>query len=326
MPHEVETMMYSVAEGLPWHGLGTPVPEAVDSEEALVRAGLAWAVEQLAIYVPQKRRDVEMPVEPMPEGVSYMVHVDGWVANVRATDGRVLGVVSDKYRVVQNVEAFRFADQLLGEGVRYTTAGSLRGGQRIFLCAVLPDDVQLLGDRIAPYLVLTNSHDGSHGVRVCITPVRVVCMNTLNIALANAKRSWSTVHVGDLQGRVREAAETLGLARKYLWTLKREAAELAEKRISLEEYVAKLLPVPDDATERMKKTIEDRRADILTLAQVENLKPFAGTAWQFLNAVADYADHAPPSRKTLTFAERRAEQVIDGHPLLDAAYRLVSAN
>lgn len=155
MPHEVETMMYSVAEGPPWHGLGAPVAEAVDSEEALVKAGLAWAVEQVPLYLNRSPNAYE----------ALFVEVPGWVANVRVTDGRALGMVSDKCRVVQNVEAFRFADQLLGEGVRYTTEGSLRGGQRIFPCAVLPDDVQLRGDRIAPHLVLTNSRDGSHGVR-----------------------------------------------------------------------------------------------------------------------------------------------------------------
>ena len=307
MPHEVETMMYSLAEGIPWHRIGTPVPEAVDSEEALVKAGLAWAVVQEPVYVGNRR-------------------VEGWVANVRATDGAVLGIVTEKYRVVQNVEAFRFMDALLGEGVRYTTAGSLRGGRRIFLTALLPDDVKILGDEVAPYVVLTNSHDGSHGVRVCMTPIRVVCWNTLNLALAEARRSWVTIHTGNLMERLQEAAATLGLARRYLKALDEAADRLANRSIDLEEYVAKLLPIPEDATEKGRKAIEERRAKILTMAEVENLKPFRGTAWALVNAVADFAAHAPPARMTPTVWERRAEQIIDGHPLLDAAYRLVSTN
>src|SRR5690554_6256354 len=101
MPHEVESMMYWLREGVPWHGLGTPVEDAPDSEAALVKAGLLWAVNQLPLHILRDGQPVEVP---------------GWVANVRSTDGAVLGVVTNSYKPVQNREAFAFVDALLGEG------------------------------------------------------------------------------------------------------------------------------------------------------------------------------------------------------------------
>ena len=106
MAANVESM-FSVREK-PWHGLGTIVMEAPASADALRLAGLDWNVVQ----------------EPVYTGHNELV--EGYKANIRSTDRRVLGVVSDRYKVVQNVEAFSFTDELLGAGVRYETAGSLQ--------------------------------------------------------------------------------------------------------------------------------------------------------------------------------------------------------
>ena len=108
--------------------------------------------------------------------------IEGYKANVRNTDQNVLGIVTDRYKVVQNDEAFKFTDDLLGAGVRYETAGSLQDGKRIWLLAKLPQEYIIGGEQISPYLVFTNTHDGSGAIKVAVTPVRVVCSNTLNLA------------------------------------------------------------------------------------------------------------------------------------------------
>ena len=113
MSADVESMFYT--RKAPWHGLGTKVIEAPDSKNALILAGLDWNVLQEPIYTGAG--------EP----------VGGYRANIRDTDRKVLGVVTDRYKVVQNHEAFAFTDSLLKEGVRYETAGSLQGGKRIWL-------------------------------------------------------------------------------------------------------------------------------------------------------------------------------------------------
>ena len=139
MAANVETM-FSTREK-PWHGLGTIVEEAPASADALRLAGLDWNVVQKDIFTNHGK-------------------VDGYKANVRDTDNQVLGVVTDRYKVIQNVDAFAFTDELLGEGVRYETAGSLQGGKKVWLLARLPREYIISGERITPYLVFSNTHDG----------------------------------------------------------------------------------------------------------------------------------------------------------------------
>ena len=86
-----------------------------------------------------------------------------------------------------------------GEGVRFETAGSLQEGKSVWLLAHLPHEYIISGERISPYLVFSNTHDGSGAVKAAITPIRVVCNNTLNLALSKAKRSWSMIHTGDIK-------------------------------------------------------------------------------------------------------------------------------
>ena len=93
-----------------------------------------------------------------------------------------MGIVSDRYKVVQNQDAFQFTDELLGEGVTYETAGSLQIGREFWMLARMPQQYIIAGDEIAPYLVIMNSHDGGSGVKVAMTPIRVVCQNTLTIS------------------------------------------------------------------------------------------------------------------------------------------------
>ncbi len=192
MPANVETMFY--VRVTPWHGIGTCVESALSSKEALEKSGLNWNVVQRPIMASS--------CDPIP----------GYKANIRDIDNRVLGVVTDRYRVVQNSEAFAFTDALLGEGVKYETAGSLQDGRKVWLLAKLPDKYIIEGEQVDPYLVFSSSHDGSAAIKVAMTPIRVVCQNTLNIALSSAKRVWSTIHVGDLSAKMDEAHNTLLLA------------------------------------------------------------------------------------------------------------------
>ena len=174
MSANVETMFYTREK--PWHGLGTKVEDAPTSVDALRLAGLDWNVMQESIFT--ETGDA----------------IAGYRVNIRDRDRKVLGVVSDRYKIIQNREAFAFTDTLLGYGVRYETAGSLQEGKRVWLLARLPREYIIAEEQISPYLVFSNSHDGSGAVRVALTPIRVVCNNTLNLALATASRSWSMIH------------------------------------------------------------------------------------------------------------------------------------
>lgn len=307
MAANVETMFY--VREKPWHGLGTRVEKAPTSAEALELAGLDWVIENRPIYDAKGRE------------------IKGYKANTRNTDEAVMGIVSNRYKLVQNRDAFEFTDALVGEGITYETAGSLKGGKQIWLLGRMPER-KILGDDFEPYICFTNTHDGSGAVRACMTPVRVVCNNTLNMALAGAKRAWSTPHRGDIKARLEEARQTLLLADKYLVKLDEAADKLANEVMTIEQVhdtLDKMFEVKEDATDRQKKTAQDAKDGIMTCIFAPDLAKFIGTKYGFLNAVADYADHSNPVRQTKAWQENRWGYVIAGHPILDKAMSLVGA-
>ena len=309
MAANVESMFYTREK--PWRGLGIRVEEAPTSKEALELAGLNWKVLQKPIYT------------------SSGIPIKGYKANVRDIDQNILGIVTDRYKVVQNEEAFKFTDDLLGAGVRYETAGSLQDGKRIWLLAKLPHEYIIGGEQISPYLVFTNTHDGSGAIKVAVTPVRVVCSNTLNLALTTAKRSWSTIHTGDINGKMDDARETLQLAGKYMNCLGKEFNNLQQKKISerkVMEFIEELLPEPDNASFQQKKNVARLREDMKRrYFDAPDLKDLGNTAYRFINAVSDFATHAKPIRETKDYQSNLFMKVVDGNPFIDKGYQLALA-
>ena len=309
MAANVETM-FSVREK-PWHGLGTIVKEAPTSADAIRLAGLDWSVVQEPIYTNFNRV------------------VEGYRANVRSSDRKVLGVVSDRYKVVQNVDAFSFTDELLGKGVRYETAGSLQEGKKVWLLARLPREYIIAGERISPYLVFSNTHDGSGSVKVAITPVRVVCNNTLNLALGTAKRSFSMIHTGNIQDKIQEAKDTLFMAEEYMDCLGVEFEQLRRQKITdaqVKEYVELLLPMEKDPTPIQSKNIIRLREDMMKrYYDAPDLQKVGNNAYRFINAVSDFATHSNPLRRTANYNENLFARTVDGNPIIDRAYQMVKA-
>lgn len=309
MAAEVESMFYT--REAPWHGLGTKVIEAPDSRNALYLAGLDWEVVQEPIYTGAG--------EP----------VEGYKANIRDTDRKVLGVVTDRYKVVQNHEAFAFTDSLLREGVRYETAGSLQGGKRIWLLAHMPHEYMISGERFSPYLLFSSTHDGSGAVKVALTPIRVVCQNTLNLALSTARRSWSMMHTGNIKGKIQEARETLLMAGDYMEKLGREFERLRKKALTDKEvldYIEILLPTEDGSTPQQVKNMERLRKDMAhRYFDAPDLQDVGKNAYRFINAVSDYATHSTPLRKTSNYKENLFSKTVDGNPLIDKAYQMMCA-
>ena len=309
MAANVESM-FSVREK-PWHGLGTIVAEAPSSADALKLAGLDWNVVQEPIFT-----DFNEPVE-------------GYKANVRDSDRKVLGVVSDRYKVVQNTDAFSFTDELLGKGVRYETAGSLQEGKKVWLLARLPREYIIAGERISPYLVFSNTHDGSGSVKVAVTPIRVVCNNTLNLALNMAKRSFSMIHTGNIQDKIQEAKDTLFMAEEYMDCLGIEFEQLRRQKVTdaqVREYIELLLPMEKDPTPVQRKNTLKLREDMLRrYNDAPDLQKIGNNAYRFMNAVSDFATHSDPIRRTANYNENLFMRTMDGNPLIDRAYQLVKS-
>lgn len=309
MAANVETMFYTREK--PWHGLGTMVAEAPNSKDALRLAGLNWKVLQEPVYTENKEL------------------IQGYKANVRDTDRKVLGVVTDRYKVIQNEEAFAFTDTLLGEGVRYETAGSLQEGRRVWMLARLPREFIIGGERISPYMVFSNTHDGSGAVKTALTPIRVVCNNTLNLALRTAKRSWSMIHTGDISGKIVEAKNTLLLADEYMTALGQEFEDLRKIKLSEKQvldYIKILLPMEENYSLLQKRGVEKLRADMkMRYFDAPDLKDVGNNGYRFVNAVSDFATHSTPRRKTANYKENIFARTADGNPMIDRAYQLVKA-
>ena len=306
MPDYVETM-FSVREK-PWHGLGKIIKEAPTSRDAIELAGLNWSVNSNPIY------DV------------FGNEIKGFKANTRSSDNSVLGVVTDKYKIVQNVDAFDFTDNLIGEEMYYETAGSLRKGKTIWLLGKMPERY-ICEDKFDPYIVFTNTHDGTGAVKIAMTPIRVVCNNTLNMALGSAKRSWSTKHMGNMEAKLSEARHTLELANDYLNNLAIEADKLANETMKEEDIVYTLnemFPIDDDASDRQKQNIQNAKDGIMICMLRPDIAKFLNTKWGFINAVSDYVGHAVPARLTTNYQENNWGKIMNGHPLLDKAMSLVT--
>lgn len=303
MSANVETM-FSVREK-PWHGLGTIVQEAPTSKEALTLAGLDWQVRQ--------------------EPIIYKDQNSGYFMNIRSTDDKVLGVVGGRYTPVQNVDAFDFMDGLIGEGVTYETAGSLNTGKRVWLLAKMPD-MRILDDVIEPFMCLTNSHDASGSLKICMTPVRVVCQNTLNLALQSSKRTWNGRHTGSIDSKMNAAKETFGLAHEYMNQFSKSAEELYKIKIAPKDFSVlqdKLFPITEEMTPRKEESQQLLREQLKNAWEVDDLGNLKGTGWGFMNAVSDMSTHKPPTRITENYQENAFIYVLDYPILLDQAMKLM---
>ncbi|MBI0578605.1 DUF945 domain-containing protein [Neobacillus cucumis] len=309
MTANVESMFY--VRQAPWHGLGERVEQALSAKDALQKSGLNWQVIQKRILTEEQ------------------MEIQGFKANIRETDNQVLGVVTNRYKIVQNHEAFSFTDQLLGEGVRYETAGSLQNGKKVWLLARLPENYMILGDDVNPYLVFSNSHDGTGSIKVAMTPIRVVCQNTLNLALSSAKRIWSTIHTGNIDFKLDEAKKTMLLADLYMKKLGTEAELLNQIKIpdyKVMEYIDILLPMPNNVTKIQERNVTNLRGDMKRrYFDAPDLLHVGKNGYRFINAVSDFATHVKPLRETASYKENLFLRTMEGNPIIDKAYELILA-
>lgn len=303
----IESLFYSGRE-VPWHGLGTQVDTAPTSKFAIELAGLNWIVEGKPVFDANGN---EIP---------------GYVANTRDSDNSVLGIVTDRYKVVQNSEAFEFTDSLLDEGITYETAGSLRDGKTIWLLAKMPEQ-KILDDKFDPYICFMNTHDGTGAIKVCMTPIRVVCNNTLNLAINSATRSWSTKHIGNIQEKLEEAKHTLGLATTYMSALDVEADILANTKVSDTEFEAMfdgMFPVDyKNDSSRKINNINELKLNLFKCYAQPDIAKFHGTGWGIINAATDLVAHTAPARLSVNYQANNFGKIVTGHPFVDNLYNRI---
>lgn len=324
MTAAVETMMatsraYTGGDGVPWHKFGTMVEEAPTGRDALQIAGMGWLAEKKPLYV-----------RTAGIGKNLYATVPGFYANVRATDGSVLGIVSEEYSVLQNHEAFEIIDEAMaaaGIEARYETAGSLYEGRKVWAMARIPMDLKVAGEEHLPYLLLTTGHDGNTGLDIMPTSVRVVCANTF--ALAHSRRGQaggarygiSMTHTGDLTEKIAQAKELVTASLTAFEVYAREAEIMRGVEVTTEQinaYIRELFPAPIVEAQRIladlkrqrpdadRKTIDEEAIARAAAIRADRINAFRvvmaeeePTVYGLFNTATGYADHARPrARRT----------------------------
>lgn len=333
MAHEI-SIQNDIAEiayagATPWHGLGTQVDGLQTVEAMLKAAHLDWTVETRALSYPMWSAD-------MGSDIAVQTEVPDFRAIVRTDCQAVLGVASSRYQVIQNSQCGEIVDALVTEGGAHCeVAGALDGGKRCWILAHLPNDFEVVrGDLVKPYVLTCWGHDGRHGIAATLTPIRVVCANTLAAAGFGPGQRWSKVadvylrHVRSASLRIDEARQALGIVSKQVVSTAMAYQRLTQIPVNENaflQYVAELFPRPkaDASTKgeeqkRVEAALdrwEAQRADLVGLfahGKGSDIVGVRGTAWAAYNAVTEWTDHYYPTTLKGKVSDRRQQTVLFG--------------
>ena len=301
MAHELESDKSFASFREPaWHGLGTVFTEEVTTSEMLELANLHdWNVHLEEVAIPDGFSS--------DKTYNYVTRTNPF----DRTQKDILGVVGERYRILQNEELFDFGDALLDGGGRWETAGSIKGGRQVFGSLALERETVLdpngVSDKVNTYLLVNTSHDGSIAIQASVTPVRVVCANTLNLALGSGvgrnrgiKQSYKIRHTQTAQGKIQAAREALGLANVYMDEFDKLAHEMIQQTITQDKFI-EIVKMAYPMPEADKKGALSKWSNKIDLIEDIYTGPYnntiAGTAWGALNALTERIDWHRNGRK-----------------------------
>lgn len=272
--------------------IGTDISACKSSEEVLNAANLNYNVIKKGI----KYEGADGTYYDYPDKVLTM----------NESTGSIFGVVSNKYEICQNRDAFNFIDYIGNDnpGFQYVKAGEISNGSNsglVYIIAKIPD-VTLLGDAITPYIIFQNSHDGMNSVKATISPLRIVCQNQFNLAFREASNTVRVVHSSQMDTRLVTARNMMHDVATYMSTFEETAESLATKRISQDQVIKIFNDVfkydPEKMSNRQVTNFEMNRAEFLSCYKAEDNQNFTGTAWGLMNGAADYLTHHTGQRKS----------------------------
>ncbi len=287
MAHGLMNNKMAYTGATPWHGLGTRFDQPFTAQEAIDAAGLGYNVHKKELYLADGSR----------AGTSF--------ATVNDVDGAVLGIVGDRYEVLQNRDAFCFFDSLLTEaGARYETAGALGKGERIWLMARMPGTLYpVKKDEVLPYCLLTNTHDGSGTIQVRFTLIRTVCKNTLTAAMRGSKEIVNIRHTVSAQNNLAIAGAILRDYVTHFGAMNDRLSTLAATPISdesMDEYLFKLFGNPAEVESPATATRIQNKINAVQEhyegGMGAHLPGVKGTLWGAYNAAVEWADYEFPVR------------------------------
>lgn len=326
MAHALEqfedgTTAFFTAREVAWHKLGTVTEGALSAEEALQTAYLNWEVKKsenpVSVIVPDKNGNFSNT--SIEQGQNNKIIVpDKFMTyryNPKTSKPEALGVVGSRYTPVQNSEAFSFLNDIADEsGAVFETAGSINNGRKVFMTMKMPEGLNVGGiDPINLYLMAWNTHDGTSSFQVMVTPIRVVCQNTLSMAIGTAKSTFSWRHTPKVGNKVQLARETLGITFKYVEEFEKEAEKLLSQAMTDKQFatlIETLVPI-DEESDRTRNLAETARGTLMGLWKAPTQSNIANTKWAAYNTVVEYADWAKPVRSANPDMAR-AEKIVTG--------------
>ncbi len=258
-----------------WNSIGTGV-KSTNITDVLKKSGLDYRVVTQPVITKIGGKDIVIPNR---------------VATVKEGTEEVLGIVSDRYHVCQNEEAFDFVNNV--EGVEFVKAGETHTGM-VYVIGKLPE-VTVLGDTFTPYLIFQNGHNGFYTVKTTICPLRIVCQNQFNYAFRESPNTISIQHSSQYSAKLAEAEMLIKSTAKYMKNFNNTAEELAMLKLGddtrVQNIINSFFQVAVDATDRQIITAETQRTELFTAYKAEDNNNFAGTAWGLINGFSDYLTH-----------------------------------
>lgn len=272
-----------------WNRIGKSVEQCKDMESVLKASGLDYTVEMRPVFMNAGPVDMTEAMAAIPNRF----------VTVRNTDNHPYDVVSDKFEIIQNREAFDFVNYI-GEGLTFEKAGETANGM-VYIIGKLPE-VSILGDAFTPYVLFRNGFNGKVKITAAISPLRIVCQNQFNFAFKHSASAMTIRHVRNAEAKLVEARETLKMCANYMQELNDMAEHFAGMKISgpqMERVVKYLFPIPEDTAINpfKRKNLEDQRAAFLAAHEQEDNRNFRGTAWGLVNAYTDFITHKEPAGK-----------------------------
>lgn len=311
---------YNNKEGLPWHRAGTGVDGAMTSEEAIKLAGLDYTVKKGNIVMKYEQEDFERT------GINNRAIKDRY-ATYRSDTSDIFGLVGGKYEIVQNVKAFEFIDSIVGNGrAIFETAGALGMGETVFITAKLPYYIKINGwDTIENYLVVSNGHDGKTSLNIFLTPVRVVCANTLAAAQSDVKFNINIRHTASIHDKLEDASKILHISKTITEDTERLYKHLTTINVNdkqITDFFNSMVLTGDEMKLLADTGLPYNRIEDISTRKVNIIKGMVtfhntgigqdriiGTAYGLVNGVNGYLTH---SKKYINNSKRMESLVLGG--------------
>ena len=286
--------------------------------------GLNWTVEQKPIYVQRPNTDMAIHL-----GVTCTDPIPNLVANYRSDNGQFLGMVHPRgYKIVQNTEAFDFIDEL--SNFTFEKVGMFNGGKKVFVVGKSNEQIDIdgSGDLVDFYLTFLHGHDGKSGIRFILCPVRMFCMNQLNLMLESATFKYNIAHTGDIAFKLAQIQMAIADSRNYVTGLQETIDFMINHKISksIEQFTLELIPANDEDSAIVVTRKEDARNSIISLYNDKpDLQNYKGTQFGVISAVSDYVSHAQPKRISHSTIDNTFIKNIEGSELLERTRLILAA-